>query len=184
MRNNVKSKEGYIIVYDPNHHRSQSNGYVYEHIIIAEEMLNRLLDENECVHHLDENKQNNSLDNLIIFKTKSDHSRFHKTGLLEKIGDTYIGIENIGLIKKCKYCGKEFKTFRLDLSKAIYCSEKCAKTSNRRCDRPTKQELLNLIKSKTFVDIGKIYNVSDNAIRNWCKSYDLPFKRKDIKDYK
>lgn len=48
-------------------------------------------------------------------------------------------------------------------------------------DRPSKEELSELIKKMSFVKIGKMYNVSDNAIRKWCKSYDLPFKRKDIK---
>ena len=26
----------------------------------------------------------------------------------------------------------------------------------------------------SFVDIGKKYNVSDNAIRKWCDTYNLP----------
>lgn len=27
------------------------------------------------------------------------------------------------------------------------------------------------IENKSFVEIGKIYNVSDNAVRKWCKIY-------------
>jgi hypothetical protein len=26
-----------------------------------------------------------------------------------------------------------------------------------------------------------MYNVSDNAIRKWCKDYNLPYRKKDIK---
>jgi uncharacterized protein YjcR len=33
------------------------------------------------------------------------------------------------------------------------------------------------------VEIGKKYNVSDNAIKKWCKNKQLPYRRKDIKQY-
>ena len=42
-----------------------------------------------------------------------------------------------------------------------------------------KQEIRNY----SFVELGKKYNVSDNAIRKWCKFYNLPSKRKEIKSY-
>ena len=51
-------------------------------------------------------------------------------------------------------------------------------------DKPaTKEELKKLIREKSFVDIGKQYNVTDNAIRKWCASYGLPTRKKDIKKY-
>lgn len=31
-----------------------------------------------------------------------------------------------------------------------------------------------MIRTMSFVDIGKKYNVSDNAIRKWCDNYNLP----------
>lgn len=48
-------------------------------------------------------------------------------------------------------------------------------------EKPTKEELFNLIKTKSFTDIGKMYDVSDNAIRKWCKKFGLPYRKKDIK---
>ena len=52
---------------------------------------------------------------------------------------------------------------------------------NRRCvDRPTREELKNLIRNKPFTQIAKLYNVSDNAIRKWCMAMDLPIKKSDI----
>ena len=33
----------------------------------------------------------------------------------------------------------------------------------------------------TFVDISKIYNVSDKTISKWCKKYGLPYRKKDLK---
>lgn len=49
-------------------------------------------------------------------------------------------------------------------------------------DRPSKEELSILIKTKSFVDIGKIYGVSDNAIRKWCKLYGLPHTKGSLKE--
>ena len=45
-----------------------------KHRKIMENKLQRKLKDNECVHHLDGNAQNNSLDNLQII-SRSDHSR-------------------------------------------------------------------------------------------------------------
>jgi hypothetical protein len=36
---------------------------------------------------------------------------------------------------------------------------------------------------RTFLRIGKIYGISDTAIRKWCKSYGIPYKQKEIKSY-
>lgn len=49
-------------------------------------------------------------------------------------------------------------------------------------NRPDKETLLDLLKKyKNFVEVGKIFNVSDNAIRKWCKWYKIPH---NIKHYK
>ena len=76
----------------------------------------------------------------------------------------------------CKMCGCEIHT------KSTFCVS-CASVNQRRVERPRKEELILLIKTKTFVEIGKLYGVSDNAVRKWCKYYDLPFRKKDIKKY-
>lgn len=40
--------------------------------------------------------------------------------------------------------------------------------------KPDKETLHNLLLTHSFVQVGKIYNVTDNAVRKWCKSYGLP----------
>ena len=50
--------------------------------------------------------------------------------------------------------------------------------------RPTKEELTKDILTLSLVKIGKKYGVSDNAVRKWCKKYDLPFRYNDIKNFK
>ena len=47
----------------------------------------------------------------------------------------------------------------------------------------TREELKKLIREETFVSIGKKFNVTDNAIKKWCKQYDLPSKKRDINQY-
>jgi hypothetical protein len=43
--------------------------------------------------------------------------------------------------------------------------------------------LKKLIRTKPFTQIGKQFNVSDNAIRKWCDNYNLPRKVNEIKSY-
>lgn len=75
----------------------------------------------------------------------------------------------------CPICGKNIS------ANSHMCTE-CNGIKQRKVkDRPSKEELLELIKTKSFLEIGRIYNVSDNAIRRWCKLYGLPYKKKDIK---
>ena len=47
-----------------------------EHVVIMECHIGRRLMANECVHHIDHNRANNSIENLALM-TKSDHSRLH-----------------------------------------------------------------------------------------------------------
>lgn len=43
-----------------------------------------------------------------------------------------------------------------------------------------RQELKEKIRNIPFLQIGKEYNVTDNAIRKWCKHLNLPYRRQDI----
>ena len=42
--------------------------------------------------------------------------------------------------------------------------------------RPSVKELYEELKQSNFTVIGKKYGVSDNAIRKWCKIYNIPSK--------
>jgi LysM repeat protein len=81
--------------------------------------------------------------------------------------------------RKCKICGTNFDTTNEEQE---YCSQDCSHISQRRSERPSKEELFELIKTTPFLQIGKMYGVSDNAIRKWCKAYNLPYKKKDVKN--
>lgn len=51
----------------------------------------------------------------------------------------------------------------------------------RKCERPERTELKELIRNLPFTKIGEKYNVTDNTIRKWCKNYGLPTKKTEIK---
>ena len=178
MKKSIDSM-GYYIVYMPSHHKARSSGVVYEHVLVAERKLGRKLKDGEVVHHEDENRLNNSIDNIFVFKSQSDHARYHQTGKRTLVGDYYISPP---LSRECLICGKIFEYRPSDSTK--HCSSKCSGISRRKTSRPSKEELSTLIQSKSLLQIGKDYGVSDNAVRKWLISYDLPYKRADIVRYK
>jgi hypothetical protein len=55
-----------------------------------------------------------------------------------------------------------------------YCSVECAQKGGRKvANRPGKTTLKKLIKTTSWVAIGKKYGVSDNAVRKWAKQYKI-----------
>lgn len=73
----------------------------------------------------------------------------------------------------CKQCNVTYDT---NIKTQIFCSVKCKNENNRKCIRPTKDELQKLVLELPFIHIAKRYGVSDNAIRKWCKSYNINYK--------
>ncbi len=65
-------KSKYAMLYRPDH-PNQKGGYVYEHRLVAEQKLGRLLLPDEVVHHKDENPKNNAPDNLEVFSNNTAH---------------------------------------------------------------------------------------------------------------
>lgn len=76
----------------------------------------------------------------------------------------------------CSICGKEIN-YRNKLCRKCYEQNMPRRSRNT----PTREELKRQIRSMSFLKIAKEYGVSDNAIRKWCKKYNLPFRTKDIK---
>lgn len=74
----------------------------------------------------------------------------------------------------CKQCGKQVTNSKSGL--CVSCFNKSRAIKNR----PSKEELKDMIMSLPFTEIARIYKVSDNTIRKWCKLYDLPYKSKEL----
>lgn len=67
----VHIQDGYIF------HKQEDGSYKAEHRLVVEKALGRPLRSDEIVRHLDENKQNNHIDNLIVV-TKEEHIQIHR----------------------------------------------------------------------------------------------------------
>jgi hypothetical protein len=55
----------------------------------------------------------------------------------------------------------------------IYCGINCSSRARRKTKRPGRNKLKEEIKTMSWLAIGRKYNVSDNAVRKWARSYGL-----------
>lgn len=80
--NNTKAKErvinkkGYVLIHMPDYKNSYSNGYILEHRYIMEQHLGRDLLPDEDVHHINEIKTDNRVENLEVI-SHSEHAKRH-----------------------------------------------------------------------------------------------------------
>ncbi len=152
------------------------NGIKYNpflHKLIAEHFISNPNNYPE-VNHINHNKLDCSIENLEWCTRKENMikaSEFYrknpdktKIKFSHPIIETCVDCNNIISkgSKRCKSCSNVKKNTR------------------KVKERPTKEELLNLVKNNSFLKVGKMFNVSDNAIRKWCKEYDIPHRKKDL----
>ena len=125
------------------------------------------------IHHKDGDYRNNKEDNLEVLcpnchSLTSNFKALNKDGRRDR---TDTGRKNY-----CIDCGAPITT------DAIRC--RACEGKNRITEKPiTREELKDLIRTTPFTQIGNQFGVSDNAIRKWCKNYNLPITKKEIKVY-
>lgn len=167
---NKRLLNGYVTVYCPSHPRAMCGtgyeGYVYEHILVAESMLGRPLLSDEVVHHLDFDKSNNTHTNLLVLYN-SQHSKLHKW-----LDNGAPGWKSPPAKARkqatCIICNTALLN-----NQTKYCSKACCLSSPRETKviRPTKDQLNLDLSSMSYAAVGRKYGVSDNTIRNWVKFY-------------
>jgi hypothetical protein len=145
------SKGAYTYAVVPEHPNATKNGYVLHHRIIVENLLNRLLTEDEVVHHVDANKKNNLGYNLEM-SSRSEHASGHG-----KAGGRRVAILT------CPECGTRFERYenRTHLSKGgnfTACSRSCSgKFSIKFCNDSSSQDVAD----KVANNVVAVYTLLD-----------------------
>jgi hypothetical protein len=154
-------KVGYLYFRDFEHPLAyQSDNSVYLHRHIASIAHGRWLSTLEHVHHINENKLDNTVENLVVCSA-SEHAKIH----------------NKSSFTTCLVCGVGFEMFN---SKSKFCSQDCFKFFCVKDKSITKALLDQLIPLYSWVDLGKMFSYSDVGIKKRAKSMgcNIPVRRK------
>jgi hypothetical protein len=69
---------GYIVEFSPDTPGANRWGWIQQHRLVSQLAIGRQLTRSEVVHHEDEDRANNSLENLWLFPNQAAHLRHHK----------------------------------------------------------------------------------------------------------
>jgi hypothetical protein len=67
MGGRTRHKAGYVMIWSPGHPRARTGQYVFEHILIMEQILGRHLLPEESVHHRNGVRDDNRPENLELW---------------------------------------------------------------------------------------------------------------------
>ena len=153
------------------------------HIRVAEEKLGRRVGKSEVVHHIDEDKTNNDPSNLLVFRTKGDHT-LHHAKLETEMFQTSDGSFIVSKVQRtCPNCERMFEP---NNNRDVYCGLACyIESANLKAQeriiggiRPDKETLGRDIESLPLTKIGEKYGVSDNAVRKWANNLGITVPRR------
>lgn len=131
--------------------------HYYTHRYIAEKyILGRPLQDTEIVRHIDGDRQNNNPGNLIVFKTTSDHSKYHsvKSSILKNNNNVWEVVAMFGI--------KGYK--RANLLKEYYGYYK---------NNPFESKLIEKPKTNIYLDkeLSNEYNLCPYCNKNMKQKY-------------
>ena len=88
-------KDGYVYVHSPNHPYANRHGYVFQHRLVVEETIGRVLLPSEVVHHINEQNGDNRIENLVLFSSQAEHKKAHESGRIRDDFGRYMAKENV-----------------------------------------------------------------------------------------
>lgn len=118
---------GYVLV--KSKHRKAFGGWYFEHILVAESHLGRSLNDWETVHHINEIKDDNRIENLFVC-SRREHDKAH--GMRNV---SFVKLHPKWISKNCSNCGIEFFGPPHMIKKKKKCSSQCKsqKTVEKEC---------------------------------------------------
>ena len=147
---------------------------MYEHIVVFERFTKRHIKSDEDIHHLDGNRANNRIENLLAIE-HGQHTKLHnwlKSGcpgrgsFCDKTDD---GERNAHYVEFCSCCGQTLQS-----GQEKFCSKGCSAIGRRKIkNRPTKSQLRKDMERLSWLAIGRKYGVTDNAVRKWARQVGL-----------
>lgn len=78
---------GYVYIWNPNHPFSIKGGHIKRSRYVMEKYLGRYLKPREVVHHKNEIRDDDRIENLSLFASKARHTSFHH--YIKKQGENY-----------------------------------------------------------------------------------------------
>ena len=166
----------YLMKYQPffpngyNKAPPNKTSYTKNNEILSEEELSQVIAALVEQTPVSEVAKRFNLNSRTIYRINNGETYFRE-------GFNYPLLKNQKDINFCPICGVEIAPARK------YCSKRCSELGQTTEGKPDRETLKKEIKQNSFVELGKKYGVSDNGIRKWCKSYNLPYRKNEMKKY-
>ena len=142
------------------------------------------------LHHKDGDHGNNDLSNLELLCPNchafTDNYRGRGMAAVKCKNDRITisvpvcssNMKNKNCHKQCPVCGTNIS---MNANHCRNCAQKIRNLNHpQQTARPSYEMLYDDLIHMNMVTIGRKYRVSDNAVRKWCRFYNLPFTKKEI----
>lgn len=144
---------------------------------------------NYDVHHIDRDKDNNSISNLQLM-TKAEHTKLHAIEDGKELSEDKVPKPKY-IKKTCEYCGEEYKSSSNVAHKQRFCSEKC-KMKWRRANGLDREQRVCMLCGNTFtcnktlptkfcsLSCAGKYNYYNNKNSRKCNELNIKHRKKEL----